>query len=243
VSAYRIARDVTGAVSMWEETEALVGRIEPAILDGLMADVDRLVEISARWYLANAQGQLGRAADAHLERFRVLAEILPNVAPEGWRREREKGMWRLVDRGVPEETARRHAFLPVLAHGPSVIAASELTGQPIETIARTFALVGDATFIDWLEGRLEHVPTSTRWHRWALQALEDDLRLVRRLIAERVVSEHPGLGPDEAVAAFLAAREDVVERLRRFMSAFALEEVSDLAAVTVAVRQIRALAA
>ncbi|MGE5460302.1 MAG: NAD-glutamate dehydrogenase [Solirubrobacterales bacterium] len=243
VSAYRIARDVTGAVAMWEDIEALVGRIEPSILDQLMADVDRLVEISARWYLGNAQGQLGRAVDAHRERFRPLAEILPDVAPEAWRREREKEMWRLVDRDVPEDTARRHAFLPALAHGPSVIAASELTGRPIEVVARTFALVGDAAFIDWLEGRLEHVPTSTRWHRWALQAVEDDLRLVRRLIAERVLSEYPGFGPDEAVAAFLAARGDVVERLRRFMSAFALEEVSDLAAVTVAVRQIRALAA
>jgi hypothetical protein len=37
------------------------------------------------------------------------------------------------------------------------------------------------------------------------------------------------------------ARERLVGA-RRFMSAFALEEVSDLAAVTVAVRQIRALA-
>jgi hypothetical protein len=35
----------------------------------------------------------------------------------------------------------------------------------------------------------------------------------------------------------------VFSRLARFMRALALEEVSDLAAVTVAVRQIRALAA
>ena len=37
--AYRIARDVTGAVERWEEIEALVGTLEPALLDDLMSDV------------------------------------------------------------------------------------------------------------------------------------------------------------------------------------------------------------
>jgi NAD-specific glutamate dehydrogenase len=97
-------------------------------------------------------------------------------------------------------------------------------------------------FIVWLEERLSGVPTSTRWHRWALQAVEDDLLLVRQRIAERVLAEGADLDPDAAVEAFLSSRAAVVERLRRFMAAFALEEVSDLAAVTVAVRQIRTVA-
>ena len=241
VSAYRIARDVTGAVERWEAIEALVGRVHPSVLDGLMSDVDRLVEVSARWYLQHAHGQLGRAVDAHVEAFRRLGEILPSVAPERWRKAREKAAWRLVDQGVPEEMARTHSFLPVLSHGPSVIAIAQRTALPVETAARVFALIGDAVFIDWLEERLEHVPTTTRWHRWALQAAWDDLRQARSQIAERVLAESPGTGPEDAVAAFLASKGAVVERLRRFMSALALEEVSDLAAATVAVRQIRAL--
>jgi glutamate dehydrogenase len=242
VSAYRIARDVTGAVGRWEAIEALVGRVEPAMLDSLMADVDRLVEVSARWYLANAQGQLGRAVDAHAEPLRHLEEVLAAVAPERVRREREREAWRLVERGVPEETARRHALLPALRQGPDIVAVIQHTGMPAEAVARAFALVGEAVFIDWLEERLHHVPTTTRWHRWALQAVEDDLRAVRRQLAERVLTEGRGLKPDEAVEAFLASRREVLGRLDRFMSAFALEEVGDLAAVTVAVRQIRGLA-
>jgi hypothetical protein len=60
---------------------------------------------------------------------------------------------------------------------------------------------------------------------------------------ERVLAGAGGRSVDEAVADFLASRVDVVARLSRFMRAFAPEEVSDLAAVTVAVRQIRAVAA
>ena len=41
--AYRIARDVTGAVERWEEIEALVGSLEPPLLDELMLLVHPLL--------------------------------------------------------------------------------------------------------------------------------------------------------------------------------------------------------
>jgi glutamate dehydrogenase len=243
VRAYRIARDVTGAVQRWEAIEGLVGQLEPAVLDELLAGVDRLVELVSRWYLVNAPGQLGRAIDAAQGPFQLLAEVLPTVVSSQWRHDRERVAWQLMDRGVPEGTAMRHAFQPALVHGPNVIAVSAQTGLPIDDVARAFFLIGEAVYVDWLESRLGGVVTSNRWHRWALQAVEDDLLLVRGQMAERVLSESPGAPVEDAVAAFLEARAEAFSRLARFMRALAVEEVSDLAAVTVAVRQIRSLAA
>jgi NAD-specific glutamate dehydrogenase len=48
---------------------------------------------------------------------------------------------------------------------------------------------------------------------------------------------------EEALATFLAQREESMTRLGRFMRGIALEDSSDLAALTVAVRQVRALSA
>ena len=58
----------------WDEVEALVGKLEPALLDELMVGVDWLVEVTARWYLQHVPGQLGRAIEAHAERFREFAD-------------------------------------------------------------------------------------------------------------------------------------------------------------------------
>jgi glutamate dehydrogenase len=242
VRAYRIARDVTGAVARWERVEALVGRLEPVLLDELMARTDRLVEITSRWYLQHAPGQLGRAIEAHAAPFRAFAEAVPVLAPETWRQERERAAWHLVDRGLPEEVARDHVLEPFLVHGPNVASVASATGRTIEEVTRAFFLVGEAAFIDWLEGRLAEVGTTTRWHRWALQAVEDDLLLLRRQVAERALAHGEGAPVDEAVAAYLAARGEATARLGRFMRGLALEEASDLAALTVAVRQVRALA-
>jgi glutamate dehydrogenase len=242
VRAYRIARDVTGAVDRWESIEALVGSLEPELLDRLLASVDRLVEASARWYLQHAHGQLGRAIDAHREPFRTFVKTLSAVAPEGWRLQREREAWALMDRGVPEAVARRHVVQPFLVHGPNVVSVGAATGRPIEDVTHAFFLVGEAAYIDWLEGRLAEVPATTRWHRWALQAVQDDLLTARRRLAERVLAEADGRSVDEAMAVFATDHDDPTRRLSRFMRGLALEEVTDLAAVTVAVRQIRALA-
>jgi glutamate dehydrogenase len=242
VRAYRIARDVTGAVARWDAIESLVGSLTPSMLDELMAAVDRLVEVTARWYLQHAPGQLGRAIEAHEGPFQRFADAVTLAAPESWRLQREREAWTLMDRGVPEDIARRHVILPFLGHGPNVVSVAAATERSVEDVTRTFFLVGDAAFIDWLEGRLAEVPTGTRWHRWAVQAIEDDLYTARRRLAERALDHPEGQSADEAVEALMTSNGDAAKRLGRFMRGLALEEVSDLASLTVAVRQIRALA-
>jgi glutamate dehydrogenase len=239
--AYRIARDVTGAVERWEAIESLVGSAEPALMDELMAGVDRLVEVAARWYLQHVPGQLGRAIEAHAEPFRTFADAVAEAAPAAWRQERERAAWALMDRGVPEDVARRHVIEPFLVHGPNVLAASEAAGRSIADVTKAFFLVGEVMYVDWLEARVAEVSATTRWHRWAVQALEEDLRLLRRQVAERVLTQGPDASVDEALAAYVASHRDVLTRLRRFMRGLAHEEASDLAALTVAVRQARAL--
>jgi glutamate dehydrogenase len=241
VRAYRIARDVTEAVARWESIEALAGTVEPAVLDELLAGVDRLVEVTSRWYLANAPDQLGRVIESHREPFRLLAEALPRVVPDDWRHERERYGWRLVDRGVPEDIARRHAFQPALVHGPNVIEVAKRIRRPVDDVARAFLLVGDAAFIDWLETRLEGLATPSKWYRWAALGLRDDLLSIRREIAERALLEGGEALADQAVATFLDRRAEELERLSRFIRTLSVEDANDVAAMTVALRQVRAL--
>jgi glutamate dehydrogenase len=243
VRAYRIARDVTGAVERWESIEALVGTVPPAILDELMSGVDHLVDVVARWYLGHAPDRFGRAIETDREPFRAFAEAAPAAASDAWRHDREREAWRLMDAGVPEAVARRHAFQPILAHGPAVLEVARETGRSIADVARTFSLIGDAVYLDWLEARLAGVPAATRWHRWAIQATWEDLFLVRRELAERVLASADGRGVDEAIGHFLVEHAETFDRLARFMRALALEDANDVAAMTVALRKVRAITA
>jgi glutamate dehydrogenase len=240
--AHRIARDVTGAVERWEAIESLTGTIPPQVQNELMAGVDWLVETTSRWYLARASGKrLAEAIDEARDSFHGLSEVIAQVGPEEWRSRREEAVGELVEQGVPEDIARRHAFEPELVHGPDIIQLARDSGRSIDEVARIFFQLGGRFWIDWLEAELERLPTGSRWQRWALQAMEDDLLLLRRQLAERVLSEAGLRTPEDAVDAYLAGRTEAYKRLRRFMDSLEADGVHDLAPLTVAVRQIRAL--
>jgi glutamate dehydrogenase len=242
VRAFRIARDVTGAVQRWADVEALDGAIDPGIQNELMTGVDWLVETTSRWYLVHATGRrLDEAVDEARESFRELSGVIDQIGPEAWREEHEHLTRRLEAEGVPAALARRHAFQAELVHGPDIITVSHATGRTVLEVARAFFLLGERLQLDWLEKQVEEMPAGSRWHRWALQSMEDDLFTLRRSLAETVLEECSGLPIDEAVEKFLESRDDAFSRLQRFTRSLAVDGMGDLAQLTVALRQIRSL--
>ena len=242
VRAFRIARDVTGAVTRWADVESLDGVIDPVVQNELMTGVDWLVETTSRWWLVQAAGaRIGATVQDASGAFAELSAVIDRVGTESWRDEHEQGVRRLMDEGVPEPLARRHAFQSELVHGPDIITVARESERSVEEVARIFFLLGERLDIDWLEFRLEELPVATKWQRWAVQSMEDDVFLVRRQLAERVIAEGAGVPVEEAVEGFIERRAERVARLQRFMKGLATESVSDLAQLTVALRQVRAL--
>ena len=242
VRAFRIARDVTGAVQRWADVEALDGVIDPGIQNELMTGVDWLVETTSRWYLVHAGGrQLAEAVESAQASFEELSGVIDQIGPETWREEHEHAARRLEAEGVPAALARRHAFQAELVHGPDIIAVSHATGRTVLEVARAFFLLGERLQLDWLEKQVESMPGGSRWQRWALQSMEDDLFTLRRSLAETVLDECEGLPIDEAVGKFLESRDEAFTRLQRFMRSLAVDGMGDLAQLTVALRQIRSL--
>jgi len=242
VRAFRIARDVTGAVQRWADVEALDGLIDPGIQNELMTGVDWLVETTSRWYLVHGAGRgLDEAVDDARESFRELSGVIDQIGPEVWREEHEHLTRRLEAEGVPAELARRHAFQSELVHGPDIITVSHASGRTVLEVARAFFLLGERLQLDWLEKQVEDMPSGSRWQRWALQSMEDDLFTLRRSLAETVLEECSGLPIDEAVEKFLESRDQAYTRLARFMRSLAVDGIGDLARLTVALRQIRSL--
>jgi glutamate dehydrogenase len=106
----------------------------------------------------------------------------------------------------------------------------------------TFVLLEDRVQIGWIEEQLNALPVSTRMQRWALQALRDDLWSARRELACVALSQAPGAPVEEAVERFVEAHPDALERLADLARTMAGEGGADLAGLTLAVRQLRALA-
>ena len=194
--AYRIAREVTDATPLWDEVEALDGKIDPVAAE--RADGRRRLARRARgrWYLSSApgptSGRPSRRAATASRRSRRRSR-----APAPTRGARRARRWpsRSSRPGVSEDFARRHAYLPELVHAPDIVVVARQTGRPLPDVARVFYLLGEALHLDWLEARLDDLPAVSRWQRWAMQAIEDDLTLVRREIALKAIERRPTRTP------------------------------------------------
>ena len=243
VAAYRTARVVTDAVERWQAVEALFGMISPELTRMLLADVDALVEDVTRWYLSHPEARpVGDRVEETTVALRELAKAIQEIGPKEWRADRDSEAQELVTVGVPEAIAKRHVYLGELAHAPAIIDVAGLTGRSVREAAEAFLRVGAVFDIDWLEEQVQRFPASTRWHRRAVRVADDDLDLLRRELAERVLRSHPDVKVKVALKKYVAARAGALARLGQFMRALTIDGVDDVASVFVATRRIRALA-
>jgi glutamate dehydrogenase len=242
VRAYRIAREVTRADADWEAIERLGGTIEPAVQAELMSGVDGLVDAVTRWYLTHMpHGDVGDMIAAGRNGFAALAAAAARLGDEERRRGRLREAERLVAAGVPEALADAHALRPGLVHAPHVVAVAGATGRPVEDVAQAFFIVGDRVPVDSLEAELDTIPHVGRMQRWALQAVREETRQIRRELAERALAESPDAAPEDAVDAFLGRHLEACRRINAFMRTLSREGSTDLAGVALAVRQLRGL--
>ena len=242
VAAYRVARAVTHAADRWTAVESLVGAVSPTVERELLNGIDQLVESIARWHLGHASdASIGEVIEATGPSFDQLVAAIDAAGPAHWREEREQRTEEWVSRGVPEAVASRHTYQEDLVHGPDIIDVSLDTGRSVHDAARVFFLAGSAFEIDWLEDQVDNLPAATRWHRRAIRTIRDDLMLLRREMAERIISEAPAAEPQVALDNYLVARTSELGRLKRFMRTLAVDGVDDVAAVVVAIKRIRTL--
>jgi glutamate dehydrogenase len=108
VRAFRIARDVTGAVTRWADVESLDGIIDPVVQNELMTGVDWLVETTSRWWLVQEAGaRIGATVEDASGAFAELSTVIDRVGSDAWREEHEQTVHRLVAEGVPERAHPR----------------------------------------------------------------------------------------------------------------------------------------
>jgi glutamate dehydrogenase len=240
VKAYRIARRITNAESRWEELEAEVASLEPQLLRELIDDVDSLVETTARWFLSHPAGQepINETIKMYADDYVALTETIGTSGAAAWQQSRLAIATALLEAGVPEAIAKRHAYIEDLVHAPDIIELSQQTGRSVTEVSGVFFRLGKAVRIDWLERQTAALVPTSRWERLAKQAAEADLVFLRRRLAERVLAKAGSRAPRDAVRKYLAERAESHGRLLLFMRQLAAEGVNSVDAVIVATRQI-----
>ena len=240
--AYVIARDVFAVRGLWEEIEALDGRVAPGVQAVLFETIRHLVMQVTPWLLRNATPPtaIGDHVDMFADAIATLTGAIADVLPAAGQADLASRAAGLVVDGVPDGLARRIAALPALTPAFDIARLAAASGHPVLGVARRFFLCADMLGLAALRTQAEGLQAGGPWQRAAIDAIIDDLDDQCRTVAGSLVA----IADDDAMAALTAwsvACGGALEAAQALMAEVQAAGIPDLAVLSVASRRMRAL--
>jgi len=244
VRAHEAARAIVGQEVLWRAIEALDHSVDVDTQTSMYLESRKLVERVSRWLLRHRKRPL--AVAAAVEFFAVpFAQLMPTLPAlaRGSERERlEHAAAAIAARGVPSELASRIAALDLLPDALDIIELAAMREQRVERVAAFFAVVGDCLRLDWLHDRIVELPRTDRWDALARNALREDVSAAHRAIVDAVMhSAGADTNAESAFAEWASGQQAAVDRTHAILEEIAAQGVFDLATLSVALRDLRAL--
>ncbi len=241
--AFAVARDVFGLREVWEEIEALDGRVAAETQLAMLLKARVLQERATRWLLRNRPRPLDiEATSAHFgPGAAALAAAAGDVLCAADRQAARRMAEELVGAGVPPALAERVAHLQSLVPALDLVEVATATGLSFDEAAGVYFAIDDRLELHALRGRIAALPREERWEALARRALWEDLQSEHRALATDVLRESDHGAVAERVRAWLAHNAPAVERCAQVLADVKAGGASDLATLSVAVREIRNL--
>ncbi|HEX6828171.1 MAG TPA: NAD-glutamate dehydrogenase, partial [Burkholderiales bacterium] len=245
VRAYVAARQVYDLAGFWSAVQALDGRVPAAVQADLLIEAGRLVYRGTLWFLG--RGAVLADIGAAVARFGA-GERAVAAGVEGWLGERERSALEsrvaaLTGVGVPGDLARRAASLDALYAALDIVAIGGEAAWPVEGVAAVYFGVSSRLDLPWLRAQIGRLPVDTHWQARARAALRDELAGLQRRIAASVLSLGPATSaPGALLGAWEKGAAGGLERVRQVFAELQAGSAPELAMLSVALRELRALA-
>jgi glutamate dehydrogenase len=238
--AFTIIREAFDLRTIWSEIEALDNKLPAVVQLDMMISVGLLLERAIVWLLRSGYERLDIAEYVSELRPRIsaLETNLNQVLPAPLLSSLQVRESELSADGIPEALAHRVASLDVMSSAMDIVRISR-RGGAVEDAARVYFGLGARFGLDRLRAAGSSIGAETPWQKAAVATVIDDLFTYQSVLATRVISESNGAR--DPVDAWLATRSRIVERVDATMNDLKAAQSIDLAMLTVANRQLRAL--
>ena len=243
--AFSVSRDVFNMTRYWEMIESLDHKISSKLQHKMMLSLIKLVRRASRWFI--------RLKRQDLEARECVAYYSPKVMEflncfiryltEPEQLDLKQSMQDMMDQGVPEELALMVAGQRYLLSSLPVIQAIEQTGEPMETVARTFFAIGSRLELNWYARELSDLKVVNHWQSLARDSVRDELTWQQRALTTALINR-PGDIHDmeQQLDAWVVEHQGLVSRWQGVLSEIRNTPRAELAMFTVANRELMDLA-
>ncbi len=245
VRAYLLARESFALVPYWRAVEALDNVVADEVQAELVIDAGRLVARGTTWFLRSAR--LADDMAATIARFApavaTVAARLPDALAGDARARVDARVAALVAAGVPAALALSAATVEPLAAAPDIAECAGEGRDDVALVAGVHFALGAGLGLDGLKQAVAALPSDGHWQGLARAALHDDVAGLHQALTREVLAAAPAGTVDARVAAWQTRHRTALERAQRLVDELAHAGTLDLARVSVALRELRHLAA
>ena len=237
VKAYLLAREVFDSVDLWQGIEALDNRVANQVQSEMIVEWRWLIHRATAWLLRSRH--LNEPAGTGEARLAPAVAVLrKRLEPQAGEGARAKG-W--IQAGVPAALAMQVGAADRLFSALDVAEVAEAARCDLPTTSEVHFATGERLGLERLRQHIDSLPADTHWQSLAKVALADDLADMQRSISLDVVSGSQG-NASERLAAWEDRSAAAIARAKRLLAELAEAPSTDLAMLSVALRELRQLA-
>ncbi|MBI5258227.1 MAG: NAD-glutamate dehydrogenase [Burkholderiales bacterium] len=245
VRAYLISREIFGLVPLWQVIDAMGHQVDDAVQARMMIDITLHLERGTKWFLRSRR--LGDDMAATIAHFspgvQALATRLHELLEPDERARAEAAVAQLQAQGVPREPAERVVQLHALYATLDIAEVSAQVNQPVAPVAAVYFELASRLGIPWLRDKIALLPDDQHWRLLTKGAMADDLSGLQRAITAAVFAgAEPDTGAQALVAGWAAHNQRALERAGQLLGELRTVPAPDAAMLSVALRELRALA-
>lgn len=175
--AYLTVRDAFSLRAVWDEIEALDGKVPALVQLNAMREIAHLSEHAITWFLTRLGRDLDMKRDA--QEFGagivILGKELDALVTDDLRAAIEQRTEAGIRDGLPQELAAKIALMPVLSSACDIIRISIEQKTDLKNTARTYFELGERFHLVWLRQQARHLPHEGHWQGEAASGLMDHL--------------------------------------------------------------------
>jgi glutamate dehydrogenase len=151
---------------------------------------------------------------------------------------------RLVQKAVPDPLATRVSIFDALFAALDIVEVAAALKCEADVVARLYFALGGRLDFPWMRSRIDRLAATTHWQTLAKAALRDDLASMQRQLTAVALRAAPNeRDPVRLAALWETAHKSLLERFGQVLTDLRGTETADLAMLSVAMRELRNLAA
>ncbi len=241
--AYAMTREIFALRELWLAIEALDNKVPSALQYDMLLQIGGLVERAALWFLRSGlpldlRARLAQFGPGIATIDKRLGELLPETEAAALASRTAA----LVERGTPQALAARIARIDHLACAVDIVRLAETGKRDVVEVARAYFALGARFALGALRGAAETLRSETAWQKMAVTALIEDFFQHQSELTGKALGE--GKTPaGKAVSTWLEGHAAEIAPVEALVQEIVAAPARDLAMLTVANRQLRALAA